>query len=74
MLRALRQKNHLKKFQKILHEIFFLNIFGYRGCTANLGYACKNLGCLRPLVWQEIETAQTVVIQKLKFIYRLCGT
>jgi hypothetical protein len=59
-------KKHLrKKILKNFREIFF---FGYRGFTANLGYACKNLGGLGPLVWEEIDPAQTVV--NPKFIYK----
>jgi hypothetical protein len=49
---------------------FFLIFFGYRGSTANLGHACKNLGGLGLLVWEEIDPAQTVVNPKLKLIYR----
>jgi hypothetical protein len=40
----------MEKIQKIFREIFFQFFFGYRGSTANLGYACKNLGGLGPLV------------------------
>jgi hypothetical protein len=43
------EKNRGKKIEK-KNQSFF----GYRGSTANLGYACKNLGCLGPLVWEEI--------------------
>jgi hypothetical protein len=32
--------------------------------------ACEHLGGLGPLVWEEIENAQTVHKPKLKFIYR----
>jgi hypothetical protein len=51
-------------------EIFFFQIFlGYHGSTSNLEHACENLGGLGPLVWEEIENAQTVHKPKLK-IYR----
>jgi hypothetical protein len=33
--------------------------------SANLESACKNLGCLGPLVWEEIENGQTVVNPKI---------
>jgi hypothetical protein len=42
-------------------KICFLNFFWYRGSTANLGYACKNLGCLGLEVLEEIVPAPTVV-------------
>jgi hypothetical protein len=46
---------------------FFFQIFlSYYGSTSNLEHACENLGGLGPLVWEEIENAETV----LKFIYR----
>jgi hypothetical protein len=37
------------------------------------GYACKKFRGLGPLVWEEIDPAQTVVNPKLKFLYR-CRT
>jgi ankyrin repeat protein len=37
-----------------------------------MGNACKKIGGLGPLVWEEIDPAQTVVNLKLKFMYRLC--
>jgi hypothetical protein len=66
------KKNRQKKIQfffsgNVLRN-FFLIFFGYRGFTANLGYACKNLGCLGPLVLEEIDFARTVVNPKLKYI------
>jgi hypothetical protein len=45
--------------------------FGYRGSATDLGCACKKLGALGPMVWEEIENPQTVVNSKVKFIYRL---
>jgi hypothetical protein len=35
-----------------------------------LGHACKNLGGLGPLVYEEIETAQTVHKGLAKLLYR----
>jgi hypothetical protein len=49
------KKNFKKNFRKISVIFFF---FGYRGFTSNLGCACKNLVCLGPLVWEEIDSAQ----------------
>jgi hypothetical protein len=46
---------------------------GYPGSTDNLGYACENLGSLGPLVWEEIENAQTVHKGLAKLLYRLFG-
>jgi hypothetical protein len=51
-------------------KFFFPNFLGYHGSTSNLEHACENLGGLGPLVWEEIENAQTVHKPKLKFIYR----
>jgi hypothetical protein len=60
-----------KNFKKKNTENFpRIKKIGYRGFTANLGYACENLGGLGPLVWEEIDPAQTVHKPKLKFIYR----
>jgi hypothetical protein len=45
------KKNLTKKIsKKNFREIFFQFFFGYRCSTANLGYACKYLGALGPLV------------------------
>jgi hypothetical protein len=60
-----QKKISKKKIQKIFRE---LKKIGYRGFTANLGYACENLGGLGPLVWEEMDPAQTVHKPKLKFI------
>jgi hypothetical protein len=45
-----------------------------RGSTSNLESACKNLGGLGPLVWEEIENEQTVHkgLVKLLFLVLLC--
>jgi hypothetical protein len=54
---------------------FFFQIFvGYPGSTANLGYACENLGILGPLVWEDIKHAQTVHKGLAKLLYRICLT
>jgi hypothetical protein len=53
-----QKKFHQKKIQKKFQKNFSDFFFGYRGFTANLGYACKNLVCLGPLVWEEIDSAQ----------------
>jgi hypothetical protein len=50
---------------------FYSTAFGYRGSATDLGCACKKLGALGPMVWEEIENPQTVVNSKVKFIYRL---
>jgi hypothetical protein len=54
------KKIHKKKIQKIFREFFFQIFVGYPGSTANLGCACEKFGSLGPLVWEEIENAQTV--------------
>jgi hypothetical protein len=58
-LTAFSWKNFVKK-----KFIFFV----YRGFTANLGYACENLGGLGPLVGEEIDPAQTVVNPDIEHI------
>jgi hypothetical protein len=63
-----RKKNSNKKFQKFSVNFFFQFLFGYRGSAANLGYACKKFW--GPIVWEEIETAQTVVNPKVKFMQK----
>jgi hypothetical protein len=55
------EKKIQKKIPEIFHEFFLNFLLGYRGSVANLGYACKNLGGLGPLIWEEIDPAQTVV-------------
>jgi hypothetical protein len=64
------KKNFTKKkfkffFQKMFREFLKKNFFGYRVSTANFGYVCKHLGCLGPLVLEEIYPAQTVVNPKI---------
>jgi hypothetical protein len=49
---------------------FFQIFVDYPGFTANLGYACENFGSLGPLVWEEIENAQTVHKGLAKLLYR----
>jgi hypothetical protein len=65
--KKISQKNFTKFF---VNNFFFKHFFGYSGSTANLGYACKNLGGLGPLVWEEIEFAQTVHKGLAKLLYR----
>jgi hypothetical protein len=45
--------------------------FGYLYSAATLGYACKNLGGLGPLVWAKKGSAPTVVKGLAKLLYRL---
>jgi hypothetical protein len=45
-----------KKFRE-----FFIFFFGYQCSESNLETACKQLGGLCPLVWEEIVNAQTVL-------------
>jgi hypothetical protein len=59
-------------------KFFFQIFFGYRGSRSNLESDCKNLGCLVPLVWEEIDPAQTVhkpklnlYIDEIKWIFTL---
>jgi hypothetical protein len=56
-----------KKFQKTISRKFCMNFvfqifFGYRGSTANLGYACENLGGLGPLVLEKIKNGQFIFL------------
>jgi hypothetical protein len=57
-----------KNFRKISVKFFFLIFLSYHGSTSNLEHAGENLGGLGPLVWEEIDNAQTVHKPKLKFI------
>jgi hypothetical protein len=67
----LTQKNLTKKKFKIIFREMFLNFFlCLRPSTSNLESACKNLGGLGPLVWEEIDTAQTVHKGLAKLLYR----
>jgi hypothetical protein len=65
----MRFHGKIQKKNLIFREKIFEFFFGYQRSTSYLGYACDNLGDLGPLVWEEIENAQTVVNPKLKFIY-----
>jgi hypothetical protein len=70
------KKKFQKKISQKISENFLWNFcfqifLGYHGSTSNLEHACKNLGGLGPLVWEEIENAQTVHKPKLKFMYRV---
>jgi uncharacterized protein Usg len=51
-------------------KFFFQIFFGYRCSAANLGFSCKYLGGLGPLVKEEIETAQTIHKSLAKLLYR----
>jgi hypothetical protein len=53
-------------FSEIFRKMFFPIFYGYRGSAANLGYACKKLGGLGPLVWEKIENGQTVHKTEIK--------
>jgi hypothetical protein len=65
-----KKKFHKKNFYKIFREFFFQIFFGYHGSTSNLEHACENLGGLGPLVWEEIESVQTVHKGLAKLLYR----
>jgi hypothetical protein len=70
------QKKYPKKISKKKFQFFFpisknqkkksLNSY-----ACNRGSVCENLGGLGPLVWEEIENAQTVVKGLAKSLYRL---
>jgi hypothetical protein len=64
-----KKKFHKKKFTNF-PWFFFHIFFGYHGSTSNLEHACKNLGGLDPLVWEEIENEQTVHKGLAKLLYR----
>jgi hypothetical protein len=53
-----------KKIQKIL-KLLCLNSY-----TCNRGSACENFGGLGPLVWEDIENAQTLHKGLAKLLYR----
>jgi hypothetical protein len=60
-----KKQFHQKKVIKFSVNILFQIFFGYHGSIANLVYACKILGCLGPLVLEDIENGQKVVNPKL---------
>jgi hypothetical protein len=68
------KKKFKKIFKKIFREFFFQIFLGYRCSAANLGYACKKFGGLGLLVWEEIETAQTVHKGLAKLLYRFADS
>jgi hypothetical protein len=66
--KKISKKNFKKNFRKFFVNFFSQFFLGYHGSTFNLEHACKNLGGLGPLVWEEMENTQTVHKPKLKFI------
>jgi hypothetical protein len=62
-----------KKFKKKI--LFFLGkikkLFCLNSYACNRGSACEKCGGLGPLVWEEIENAQTVHKGLAKLLYRL---
>jgi hypothetical protein len=64
------QKKFPKKYMKVFRDSFF-HFFWLSTFRSQFGgYDLIYLGGLGPLVWEEIENAQTVHKPKLKFIYR----
>jgi hypothetical protein len=59
--RKIHEKNIKKKFRKHSVKLFFIFLC-LQPSAANLESACQNLGGLGPLVWEEIDTKQTVEI------------
>jgi hypothetical protein len=65
-----RQKIPKKVLKKKILEKCFPNYLCLRPSTSNLESACKKFGGLGPLVWEEIDTEQTVVKGLAKLLYK----